>query len=380
MSETILTNARIVLPDAVVAGSLRIADGRIAAIDPGRTAVPGAVDCAGDTVIPGLVELHTDHLEAHYAPRPKVRWDPLAAVQAHDVQVAGSGITTVLDALRLGMDEDERMLARDARTLADAIARAGEDDRLRADHFVHLRCEVAAADLEAAWDFFAPDGRVRLVSLMDHTPGQRQFTSLEAYKVYYQGKTGMDDAAFAAFVAARRESGALNAARNRPAIAERARAAGYVLASHDDATPEHVAEAVATGATVAEFPTTEAAAEAARAAGLAVLMGAPNFVRGGSHSGNVATEHVAAAGLLDMLSSDYVPSSLLQTAFALPHAVPAIGLPEAIALVTRAPARAVGLCDRGAIAEGLRGDVVRVATGGGLPAVRAVWREGVRVL
>lgn len=378
-AETAFTGADLVLPGEVVRGTLLVRDGRIASVDDGRSALPAALDCEGDLVIPGLVELHTDHLEAHYAPRPKVRWDAMAAVAAHDVQVAGSGITTVLDALRVGTDEDARLTGEDARTLAAAVSAALADDHLRADHLLHLRCEVAAADMVDAFMALVDDPRVRLVSMMDHTPGQRQFTSLDAFRVYYQGKSGMTDEAFARFVERRVEAGRRHAPENRRRVAEAVRGRAIVLASHDDATEEHVAEAVREGASLSEFPTTMAAAEAARAAGMGIVMGAPNLVRGGSHSGNVATEAVAAAGRLDILSSDYVPSSLLQAALSLPERVPSMGLPEAVALVTERPAAAVGLADRGALEAGRRADLVRVRRRGGRPVVRGVWREGLRV-
>ncbi|TIV13696.1 MAG: alpha-D-ribose 1-methylphosphonate 5-triphosphate diphosphatase, partial [Mesorhizobium sp.] len=164
-AETVLTNARIVLPDEIVEGSLLLRDGLIAAVEPG--AARAGEDMGGDYIIPGLVELHTDHLEGHYAPRPKVRWNPIAAVLAHDAQVATAGITTVLDALRVGMDEDADLKSDDVRMLADAIEDSVRQDRLRADHFIHLRCEVSAPDCLEAFANFETDDRVKLASLMD---------------------------------------------------------------------------------------------------------------------------------------------------------------------------------------------------------------------
>jgi alpha-D-ribose 1-methylphosphonate 5-triphosphate diphosphatase len=152
-----------------------------------------------------------------------------------------------------------------------------------------------------------------------------------------------------------------------------------VLASHDDATAGHVAEAVEQGIRVAEFPTTREAAEASRAAGLGVLMGAPNVVRGGSHSGNVSARSLAEEGLLDILSSDYIPFSLIQSAFFLSEVVDGISLPQTVAMVTKNPAEAVGLSDRGLIEAGRRADLVRVRVDEHIPVVRTVWREGRRV-
>lgn len=377
MAEQIFSHARIVLEDEIVEGSLLVRDGRIADFDHGASR--HGEDLHGDFLVPGFVELHTDHLESHYAPRPGVRWNPVAAVQAHDAQVAGAGITTVFDALRVGMDEDARTSTSEMQRLADAIETAKREDRLRADHRLHLRCEVSAPDVLDGLAGFLDVLPVKLVSLMDHSPGQRQFASLDSYRAFYQGKMGMSDAAYEAFAAKRIAQADQFSARHRREIVDLCHPRGIAVASHDDATVAHVDEAASDGVSIAEFPTTMEAAAASRATDIRVLMGAPNLVRGGSHSGNVSAAVLAEAGQLDILSSDYVPFSLMIAVFALPELVPSIGLPEAVRLVTRAPAEAVGLADRGAIRPGLRADLVRVRAGEGVPVVRSVWREGQRV-
>src|SRR5215217_874757 len=192
LGELVLTNARLVLGNEVMEGSVRVDGGIIT--DVGAPSRSG-VDLDGDYLIPGLVELHTDHLETHYAPRPRVRWNPVAAVQAHDAQIAASGITTVLDAIRVGLDENSDMGATEMATLMNAIAAGSKAGRLRAEHHVHLRCEVSAPDCLDSFMMLKDDPQVRLASLMDHAPGQRQFANLDAYKVYYQGKLKMSDAA-----------------------------------------------------------------------------------------------------------------------------------------------------------------------------------------
>ena len=376
-AELILNNARIVLADEIVeGGSLSIRDGLIADISRGSRV---GEDMGGDFLIPGLVELHTDHLEGHYAPRPKVRWNPLAAVLAHDAQVATAGITTVFDALRVGLDEDSDMTAPEMRKLADAIEDGVSNDRLRADHFIHLRCEVSAPDCLEGFAFFDKDERVRLASLMDHAPGQRQFVNLETYAYYYQRKLKLSELEFKEFCDRRIDQSVRNSPTNRVAISAACRQRGIVLASHDDATAAHVEEAVEQGIRVAEFPTTAEAARASKDAGLGVLMGAPNVVRGGSHSGNVSARALAEDGLLDILSSDYIPFSLIQSAFFLGDVVDSISLPQAVAMVSKNPAEAVGLADRGVIAPGRRADLVRVRVDEHIPIVRTVWREGRRV-
>jgi alpha-D-ribose 1-methylphosphonate 5-triphosphate diphosphatase len=377
-AELVLHNAKIVLENDVLSGSVLIRDGKIADISEGTASV--GEDFEGDYLIPGLIELHTDHLEGHYMPRPRVRWNPIAAVLAHDAQIASSGITTVFDALRVGLDDEADMKPEETRTLADAIESSVMQDRLRADHYFHLRCEVSASDCMESFALFDDDSRVRLASLMDHAPGQRQFVNLETYAYYYQRKLKLSDHDFNVFCEKRMAQSVANSGPHRKALAAMCRERGIVLASHDDATVAHVDEAIEQGIQVAEFPTTLEAAAASKQAGLSVLMGAPNVVRGGSHSGNVSARELIENGYLDILSSDYIPFSLIQSTFFLADTIDNITLPDAIRLVTKNPAKAVGLDDRGAIEIGKRADLVRVRVDEHIPVVRTVWREGRRVV
>jgi alpha-D-ribose 1-methylphosphonate 5-triphosphate diphosphatase len=378
--DIILTNARIVLAERVIEnGWVAAENGLIAEIGEGAPPERGE-DLAGDLLLPGLVELHTDHIEAHYVPRPKVFWDPVAAVVSYDGQIATSGITTVLDSLRVWREDGAEEVDGQARTLADAIAVAREADLLRADHLLHLRCEVPMPTVVAEATELMGRADVRLASLMDHTPGQRQFRDEEKLRDYYRGKGGgKTDAELDVLFERRLRYQAAHASQNYRQLVELARAHATPLASHDDTTLEHVEQAIRDRVAIAEFPTTMEAAEALHAAGIRVLMGAPNLVRGGSHAGNIATVGLAEAGVLDILSSDYVPSSLLMAALILPKRVASIGLPAAIRTVTKTPADAVGLSDRGEIVCGKRADLVRVRVAGDVPAVRSVWRDGRRV-
>jgi alpha-D-ribose 1-methylphosphonate 5-triphosphate diphosphatase len=241
-----------------------------------------------------------------------------------------------------------------------------------------MRCEISYADLPALFQPFVDHALVRLVSLMDHTPGQRQFAKLEKYTEYYQGKYGLNDAQMKRFIDDKLADQARYSAMHRAHVVALCKERDLALASHDDATADHIAEAAECGSVVAEFPTTTAAARAARARGIKVMGGAPNLVRGGSHSGNVSARELAADGLVDILSSDYVPASLLHAAFLMADGDDA-RLPAAIATVSATPAAAIGLADRGAIAPGLRADLVRVISTEALPIVRAVWRRGERI-
>ncbi|WP_315828577.1 alpha-D-ribose 1-methylphosphonate 5-triphosphate diphosphatase [Bradyrhizobium sp. SZCCHNG3015] len=378
--DAVIANARIVLADRVIEqGWIALASGKIAEIGEGR-APAGSEDAGGDLITPGLIELHTDHLEAHYVPRPKVFWDPIAAVISYDGQLATSGITTVLDSLRVWREDGAEEVDGRAGILAKAITAARDENLLRADHFLHLRCEIPMPSVveEAKELIGRPD--IRLMSLMDHTPGQRQFRDEVKLRDYYRGKgAGMTDAQLDELFAKRFAYQQAYAANNMREIVALAHEYRIPLASHDDTTDENVVDAVRDGVAVAEFPTTMEAARGLKEAGIDILMGAPNVVRGGSHSGNIAAVDLAREGLLDILSSDYIPSSLLMAALQLPVVAPAIDLPSAIRTVTKAPAEAVGLTDRGEIAVGKRADLIRVHVAGNVPVVRSVWREGHRV-
>jgi len=376
--ELVLTNARVVTADQAIDGSVVIRGGEIAVVDEGSSRAPGAIDLGGDYLLPGLVELHTDNLEKHVAPRPQVRWPMPSAVLAHDAQVAACGITTVFDALTVGEVRQEAVRAEMLAGSVAAVAAAQRAGGLRAEHFLHLRCEVAHETIVETIEQLIDHELVRLVSLMDHTPGQRQFASIEKYYEYYQGKFGYTDAEMAAYIEQKSDLNRRFADENRKRLAALGRARGLPQASHDDACLAHVEEAIELGLTIAEFPTTAEAAEAARRHGMAIVMGAPNVVRGGSHSGNTSARDQAAAGLLDILSSDYAPVSLLHAAFLL-HSAVGIPLPEAVAKVSRNPAEALGLDDRGVIAPGKRADFVRVSIVDDLPVPRQVWRAGERV-
>lgn len=375
----ILENARIVLADAVIErGYVVVDNGAIAEVGEGRAPERGD-DLGGDLLLPGLIELHTDHLEAHVTPRPKVQWDTVAAVLSYDAQIATSGITTVLDSLRVWREEGADEVDGQAAALSRAIDSARKAGMLRVEHFLHLRCEVPMPKVveDAAELIGRPE--VRLLSLMDHTPGQRQFRDPQKLREYYRGKSGSNDAELDAMFARRIEHHAQYATENYVGLIELAAKHGTPLASHDDTTAEHVEQAVRDRVAIAEFPTTVGAAAALHAAGIKVMMGAPNLIRGGSHSGNVATAELARAGMLDLMSSDYVPSSLLIAALRLPAESDKYDLPAALRTVSKTPAEAVGLTDRGEIAIGKRADFIQVRQVEDAVAVRSVWSGGRRV-
>jgi alpha-D-ribose 1-methylphosphonate 5-triphosphate diphosphatase len=377
MNERIIRNARIVTRNEAFTGCVVLQDDVIRCVDPGASMLPNAEDWEGDWLLAGLVELHTDNLEKHLVPRPGVIWNATSATVTHDAQCAAAGITTVLDSIVIGDMDNGGTRSQTYQVSIDALHACRRENLMRVEHLLHLRCEVSAPDIVENFERFAVDPLVELVSVMDHTPGQRQWRNLEKYRKYTERNGSLRDHEYAELVRERTEQQARYAASHRARVVAGCHALSIPLASHDDTEVEHVELAREEKVAISEFPTTVRAAEAAREAGMAIVMGGPNLVKGGSHSGNVSAAELGERGLLDILSSDYVPASLLQSAFLLRDTL-GWKLPRALATVTRNPARAIGLEDRGEVAPGKRADLLRVKEVGAMPVVRGAWCRGVR--
>ena len=376
----IINNVKLVLEDETIDGSLEVQDGRIYAFAESQSRQPGALDGEGGWLLPGLIELHTDNLDKFFTPRPKVDWPAHSAMSSHDALMVASGITTVLDAVAIGDVRDGGDRLENLEKMINAVEETQKRGLNRAEHRLHLRCELPHHTTLPLFEKLVDREPVTLVSLMDHSPGQRQFANREKYREYYQGKYQLSSEQMQRFEEEQMALAAAWSQPNRQAIAAMCRERQIALASHDDATHEHVAESHQLGSVIAEFPTTLAAAQASRQHGMNVLMGAPNIVRGGSHSGNVAAHQLAASSLLDILSSDYYPASLLDAAFRIADSDDnAFTLAQAVRLVSKHPAQALGLHDRGVIAEGKRADLVLAHRRGQHVHIDHVWRQGKRV-
>ncbi|RXT54504.1 phosphonate metabolism protein PhnM [Bosea sp. Tri-44] len=375
---TILTNARLILEDEVVTGTIAFDESGILSVDQGKSSLPEAIDVQGDYVAPGLVEMHTDNMEKHFMPRPKVFWpNGLAAALVHDAQMAAAGVTTVYDAICAGTPFSAKDYRKDIfADVMDALRLGSAEGVFRIDHRIHMRCELTSPDLLKDIEPYQDDALVQLVSLMDHTPGQRQWRDIAHLRTYALGN-GKTESEFEEDVTVRQREGQANVGRNWSAVVEMFQARGIPIATHDDTTIEHVEAGIASGAVISEFPTTVEAAEAAKQRGLATIAGAPNVVRGGSHSGGVSVAELAEKDLLDGLSSDYVPASLLQAVLKL-NDKHGIALPAAMAKVTWKVADILGLRDRGHLKPGLRADLVRFRPLGATPVIATVWSQGRR--
>ncbi len=371
-----LSNARIVTPSGIVEGALALEDGRIA----GLSRAADGLDLGGAFVIPGIVDLHTDHVERHTHPRLSVLWPFLPALMAHDAVVISGGTTTVFDSLSVGASLKRPERREILEPLIEALAEGQAAGVFRAEHLLHLRCEISDPETMGLVDATVAHPLTRLVSVMDHTPGDRQSPDIDRWFAHMIHEMEVDEATGHAMMDELFERSRKRGAEVRAHVVRAAHAHAQPIMSHDDRTLAHADQAAAEGLAISEFPTTLIAAQRAREAGLAIVMGAPNYLRGGSQSGNVGVAELLAHGLVDALASDYIPRSPLDAAFrlaadpAFPH-----DLPAALALVSDAPARMTGFPDRGRIEEGLRADLVAVRLVGDQPVVQAVWRAGKQV-
>ncbi|WP_373524716.1 phosphonate metabolism protein PhnM [Nostoc sp.] len=377
MNEQIYTNYRLQLPYEEVLGTLVVRDKLIADIQPG--VVAHGQNGQGDYLMPGLIELHTDNLERCVSPRPGIRWPLEAAAVYHDRDLASAGVTTVCDAIAIGDIAIGSPRLTNFAPMIDVICQGQKAGRFSVEHRIHLRCELAYEQVYEITAQYADNPLLSMISLMDHTPGQRQFIRLDKFKEYYMGKHGATPQQIDEFIGTRQQQQQIYAQKNRIALVEMTKAKGISLASHDDATVEHVQEAVEDGVVLAEFPTTLEAAKAAHNLGLQVLMGAPNLVLGGSHSGNISAMELVLQNLVDVISSDYVPQSLLQSIFIIAHKT---GKPiyEAMQLFTSNPAKAIHLfSDRGSLEVAKRADFITVHNDGVVPRLTSTICQGGRV-
>jgi len=368
-----LENARIVTPEGVRRGALTIGDGRIVALD--ADAPRGAVrlDLGGDLLLPGLIDLHGDAIEKEVEPRPNAFFPLPVALDAIDRRMAAAGVTTAFHGISFAEGE---LGVRDV-AFAETLARALHGFSGAVDHRVHVRYELTDAGSEARVTRLIEEGVASLLSFMDHTPGQGQFRDAAAYGAYLSRVYGAAEGDIAGKISAKQaEAGNLAARVKR--LADHARPRGVALAGHDDEGAERIAFMADVGAGVSEFPLDLATAQAARAAGLLTLFGAPNVLRGRSQSGALSAREAIAAGVAGALCSDYAPQAMLPALGVLTGEM-GLGWAEAAHLMAGAPARAAGLADRGEIGPGKRADLIRVRDRGGALSVAAVWVAGAQV-
>lgn len=371
------TDVRAVLPDRVVEGATVVMeDGLIAEIRESGPPDPRAIDGRGAFLLPGLVDTHSDGLEREVSPRSNVQLPLSFALRSFEGRLRAAGITTVFHGVAF---EDGPHYGRSVELAEESCAVIAETSDGLVDHRILYRLDArSAVGLESLVSRLPAEG-APLVSLEDHTPGQGQFRDLKRYAAAVAAREATPSAADAHQLVRQRiaERNELlpHIDRNRAALAELAVAGRITLLAHDPEGTDDIDDAWRRGAAVAEFPLSVEAARAAHRRHMSVVMGAPNVLRGGSHSGNASAEPLVASHLCDVLASDYLPSSLLAAVFGLVERG-AASVSEAVALVTSKPAAMSGLHDRGRLVVGLRADVALVDVHAGWPRVLGTWRAG----
>ena len=364
--EWLIAGGQVLRDGAMAAHPLALAEGRIA---PAAPMAARRFDATGLLVLPGLVDIHGDAHERALEPRPGVGFPPAIALKDSIAQLLCSGITTAFLGITLSWEPGLRSLAmwRQLMLALDAVR-----DTAPLDLRVHLRFE--ADNLDALEDALADiaAGRVHLLGFNDHTPSILSKLEKPKELAKYAGRSGLSSEAFAA-LARRIGAGRAEVPRTRARIAAAAQKQRIPILSHDDAEIADRVHFRGLGASICEFPMQEAVAGEARAHGEHVVMGAPNVVRGGSHLGWASAAALAERGLVSVLASDYHWPALLAAPFVMAQRG-VLDLPQAWDLVSRNPALAAGLTDRGSLAPGARADVVAVDPAG--PEVVAVWTAG----
>ncbi|MDH2347772.1 alpha-D-ribose 1-methylphosphonate 5-triphosphate diphosphatase [Bradyrhizobium sp. SSUT77] len=372
----VFTNARIVTETEIVTGAVRVEADLISSIGRESGGAALEVDCAGDFLLPGVIDVHTDHLEKHAMPRARVFWPMAPAALVYDAVIAAAGITTVFDSLCIGAAGKpyrKKLLHK----MIEGIQTAREAGLLRAEHLLHLRCDILDPDLDQDLKRYIDEPTLRFITILDDSAARH---SDDYYRRVQRERGPVSDREVEERLRASLANDSIIAAQTRRWVVQLAQRRGIPVANHDDSRASHIDEAVQLGMSILEFAITNDAADAAHSAGITLIAGAPNVVNGGSHFGNVSAADLVLRGMATILCSDYVPASLVQAAFILAQREGGPSLPKAIATISANPARAFGLSDRGVLAPGRRADIVRVSLIDQVPVVKAVWRQGQRVI
>lgn len=359
----IITNAKIVTLDEILGGSVVVEEGKITEIVEGvmRCNSNDIIDAKGKYLLPGLVDIHGDDLEMEINPRPFTRFPIDFALINLDHKTAGCGITTKLHAIGYFEDVLKERYPDEAKEILRIINKLKSE--LLVNHYVHVRCEISS-DLPDVLDVI-DDPSVKLVSIMDHTPGQGQYKKFEDYKIYHKRVYGLKEDEIEELAKKKRESDRID---NLTKILNKARRNNIPIASHDDDTAEKVDMVHQMGAQISEFPVTLEAAKRAKELGMMVSMGAPNVVRGKSSTGNLSALDAVRKGLVDVICSDYNPASMLYAPFVLAKKG-LLRLTDAVNMVSLKPAKAIGIDTVGSIEVGKHADMVIVDAIDGIPFV-----------
>lgn len=386
-----IVNTTAVLPDRVLHdATVVVRGGFIVEVSTGAARPSDAIDARGAVTVPGAIDLHSDGLEKELRPRPGVELPIEFALRSFEGRVRGAGVTTVYHGIGFENGAKYERSVEQAQAMCAAIDGIARSGRAIVDHRILHRLDVrdadglaglqdrladlirgSAGDLDRSHGLHAESP---LVSYEDHTPGRGQYADRRWYERYVADVKGLSDEDSESYIddiLEAREAQLGQRDRAVPWLAEQALASKIRLMCHDPAEVDEIDEALESGVTISEFPTTVVAARASREHGLPIVCGGPNALRGESHSGNVSARELVGLGLCDVLASDYLPSTLFGAVAALVDRG-ICDLPTAVGLVTSGPAATVGLTDRGRLEAGYRGDIAVVEFHGSIPTVRLV--------
>ena len=387
MKQTIIKDGILILEDKVLHGHAMVLENdRIAAILP-ETEVKEAgaqtISAQGCYIMAGILDIHSDMIENFIQPRSTALMDFEMALREAEKVILMSGITTMFHSISMyrdgTWDVKEIRKAPQVKRFAHLLRQYKEEPHL-IRHRYHLRYEIDNLSCYDDVCQMVEDGLVDLISFMDHSPGQGQYKNLAIYRKHLpdEGKN-LTDQDFDRLVH-REQTKELADFSQLKALSDLAASKSISVASHDDDTVEKLQVNKKLHVTISEFPITLEVARAAVKEGFLTVLGAPNILLGGSHSGNLSAWEAIQAGAASILVSDYYPQSLLQAVFRL-HKQEGFSLPDAAALVTINPAKAVGLdSELGSLTEGKRADFLIVDGSGHFPVLRQVFVDGVQVL
>lgn len=373
-----ISNVRLVLPDRVIErGAFSIVEDKIGEIVEGNAPVQDAIDGMGLTAIPGLIDLHGDMLEREIEPRPRALFPVEFAAHELDKRLAATGITTAFAAVAFAWRKTDLRTQENAVRIIETLNKMKHT--MLTDCRIHARFEVTNLDTVPVLDDMLRRGLVDLVSIMDHTVGQGQYSDTTRYVTFLREWLGFTDEQLVPIQERITEKAVEVQATPRDwnvveQIINTALAYGIPISAHDDDTVEKVEAQAKMGVTMSEFPVNLSAAQAARDHNMHVIMGAPNAYRGESNTGNLSAMDAIRAGVVDILASDYIPGAMLHVVWKIAK-LGILSLPDALRLVTANPADAMGMKDRGRLMPDHLADVVLVEEGE-FPRVRATFRNG----
>lgn len=354
MQKKILRSMRVLYDGNIQPADLILGGGLILNVA-GYGSQRDAVDLGQLLILPGLVDIHSDAVEKEIEPRPGATFPIRQSLIELDKKLAMSGITTMFHAIAFN---DESITTSRSTAMAEEIIEqihATNRTELSVDNFIHARYEITSFPSAAVIRKLIANGRIQLLSIMDHTPGQGQFKSIETWKRFHLPTYDLTDAQAETIISKKRldQKQAYYLVKE---LLDFAKENDMILLSHDDDLPEKIDVTCDLGITISEFPLGVDVAAYAQKKGLATGMGAPNVVRGKSQSGNISARQVIENQCCDFLCSDYHPSSLLQAAFVMNREMQ-MPLSTAVAMVSSTPAKIAGLNDRGRIAPDLLADL-----------------------